>query len=162
MRISDLNSDFCSSSLPAQSTLGRLLEIYQHADKKADSPLTRFVRELLGLDRMEALINGLHSAGNISRLKAPVPDYGEVRDAILAKEKEIGALQTRDREPAEIIRLKESGLRHSLAGIDPPLLHLDHPALLARLAKDPAEPALGTFVMTGGQGGGSAERGGAG
>src|SRR3546814_12892503 len=69
--------------------------------KKADSPLTRFVKELLGLDRMEALINGLHSAGNISRLKAPVPDYGEVRDAILAKEKEIGDLETRERETAE-------------------------------------------------------------
>src|SRR3546814_9195001 len=79
---------------------------------------------------MEALINGLHSAGNISRLKAPVPDYGEVRDAILAKEKEIGDLETRERETAESIRLKESGLRESLAGIDPALLDLDHAALL--------------------------------
>src|SRR3546814_3939389 len=95
MRISDGSSDVCSSDLP----------------------LTRFVKELLGLDRMEALINGLHSAGNISRLKAPVPDYGEVRDAILAKEKEIGDLETRERETAESIRLKESGLRESLAEI---------------------------------------------
>src|SRR3546814_5384396 len=125
MRISDCSSDVCSSSL-----------------------LTRFVKELLGLDRMEALINGLHSAGNISRLKAPVPDYGEVRDAILAKEKEIGDLETRERETAESIRLKESGLRESLAGIDPALLDLDHAALLSRLAEDPEEPDLGALVRT--------------
>src|SRR3546814_1880499 len=97
---------------------------------------------------MEALINGLHSAGNISRLKAPVPDYGEVRDAILAKEKEIGDLETRERETAESIRLKESGLRESLAGIDPALLDLDHAALLSRLAEDPEETDLGALVRT--------------
>jgi len=137
---------FSERSYLAQSTLGRLLEIYQHADKKADSPLTRFVKELLGLDRMEALINGLHSAGNISRLKAPVPDYGEVRDAIPAKEKEIGDLETRERETAESIRLKESGFRESLAGIDPALLDLDHTALLSRLTEDPEETDLVALV----------------
>src|SRR3546814_11798720 len=71
---------FSERSYLAQSTLGRLLEIYQHADKKADSPLTRFVTELLGLDRMDALINGLHSAGNISRLKEPEDGRASMRE----------------------------------------------------------------------------------
>lgn len=80
---------FSERSFLAQSTLGRLLEIYQHSDKKTDTPLTRFVKELLGLDRMEALIGGLYSAGNITRLKSPVPDYGAVREEIAETEAEI-------------------------------------------------------------------------
>jgi exonuclease SbcC len=61
------SSFFSERSYLAQSTLGRLLEIYQHTDKKTDSPLTRFVKELLGLDRMEALIGGLYTAGRKSQ-----------------------------------------------------------------------------------------------
>src|SRR3546814_19803123 len=49
---------------------------------------------------------------------------------------------------AESIRLKESGLRASLAGIDPALLDLDHEALLSRLAEDPEETDLGALVRT--------------
>jgi hypothetical protein len=60
----------------SQSTLGRLLEIYELQDtRRSDSPLTRFVKDLLGLDRMEAVIDGLHSAGNVRRLRDPVPSY---------------------------------------------------------------------------------------
>src|SRR3954463_3053779 len=86
-------SFFSERSYLAQSTLGRLLEIYQHADKKTDSPLTRFVKELLGLDRMEALIGGLYSAGNIARLKVPVAAYGEIRDQIPVDEAELQRLR---------------------------------------------------------------------
>src|SRR3546814_8615132 len=60
----------------------------------------------------------------------------------------IGDLETRERETAESIRLKESGLRESLAGIDPALLDLDHAALLSRLAEDPEETDLGALVRT--------------
>ena len=90
-------SFFSERSYLAQSTLGRLLEIYQHAERKTDSPLTHFVKELLGLDRMEALIGGLYSAGNIARLKAPVPAYQAARDDIPVAEKaidELSRLQT--------------------------------------------------------------------
>src|SRR5438874_2602841 len=39
----------------AQATLGRLLEIYEHQDtRRTDSPLTRFVKELLGLESLDA------------------------------------------------------------------------------------------------------------
>ncbi len=67
----------------AQSTLSRLLEIYQSKDVAAGaSPLTRFVKELLGLDALDALIDGLHDAGNVLRLRGGAHLYWEVRDRV--------------------------------------------------------------------------------
>ncbi|ANK77433.1 hypothetical protein FA04_32915 (plasmid) [Ensifer adhaerens] len=105
----------------AQSTLGRLLEIYQHSDKKTDSPLTRFVKELLGLDRMEAIIAGLHSAGNISRLRIPVPSYDETRAAIAAKEKAIAELEKREIVLKTSVETLEGEVREILKRVDPEL-----------------------------------------
>jgi exonuclease SbcC len=66
----------------AQSTLARLLEIYQHKDARlTESPLTKFVKDLLGLDQLDALVEGLHDAGDVtSRTGAPL--FWDVRDAI--------------------------------------------------------------------------------
>jgi len=73
-----------------QSTLSRLLEIYQDSDaQRSDTPLTAFVKDLLGLDRLEALIDGLHDAGDIRRLRAGVPAYGQVRERLASLEKEV-------------------------------------------------------------------------
>lgn len=124
---------FSERSYLAQSTLGRLLEIYQHADKKTDSPLTRFVKELLGLDRMEALIGGLHTAGNITRLKGPVPGYGEIRDRILLDEANARALAGQADEAAAAIETRENDLRQRLALVDPALLDIDPAELIQRL-----------------------------
>ncbi|QOK90505.1 AAA family ATPase [Ralstonia pseudosolanacearum] len=67
----------------AQSTLSRLLEIYQPKDVAAGaSPLTRFVKELLGLDALDALIDGLHDAGHVRRLRGGANLYWEVRDRL--------------------------------------------------------------------------------
>ena len=112
---------FSERSYLAQSTLGRLLEIYQHSDRKTQSPLTRFVNELLGLDRMEALISGLHSAGNIARLKAPVPAYGETRDAIVSKTTERDAITSEMFELSRSIVAIESDLRSSMSQVAPSL-----------------------------------------
>jgi exonuclease SbcC len=58
----------------AQATLGRLLEIYEHQDtRKTDSPLTRFVKELLGLAPLDALVEGLRSTGNVQRFRDVAP-----------------------------------------------------------------------------------------
>lgn len=64
----------------AQSTLGRLLEIYQYASAREDSQLTRFVKDLLGLDRLEALIDGLDSAGDVRNTRKLAPKYKEAED----------------------------------------------------------------------------------
>ncbi len=139
-------SFFSERSYLAQSTLGRLLEIYQHADKKSESPLTRFVKELLGLDRMEALIGGLHSAGNIARLKAPVPAYGEIRDRIPTDEGEIATLTTQMREAETAIKTQEENLRSHVASIDPSLLDIDLAELIRRLESVSTEGDLTSLV----------------
>lgn len=65
----------------AQSTLGRLLEIYEHQDsRKSDSALTRFVKELMGLENLEAVIHGLHAAGNVRRLRGFTPRFWTARE----------------------------------------------------------------------------------
>lgn len=77
----------------AQSTLGRLLEIYQPKDvAAAASPLTRFVKELLGLDALDALISGLHDAGDVRRLRGGANMYWEVRDRLPIVQQEVDRL----------------------------------------------------------------------
>lgn len=118
-------SFFSERSYLAQATLGRLLEIYQHSDKKSDSPLTKFVKELLGLDRMEALIGGLHSSGNIARLKVPVSAYGEIRDQIPEDEAELQRLRGEMAQDEVALRTGTEALRLQLAAIDPLLVDLE-------------------------------------
>ncbi|WGM47833.1 DNA replication and repair protein RecF [Brevundimonas sp. NIBR10] len=141
-------SFFSERSYLAQSTLGRLLEIYQHTDKKSDSPLTRFVKELLGLDRMEAMIGGLYSAGNIARLKIPVPAYGLGRDDIPVIEKSVADLRRQDDEIAARLAETEPKLRDTLSTVDPSLLVVvaDLPELARRLKTDPEELELVDLV----------------
>jgi DNA repair protein SbcC/Rad50 len=89
----------------AQATLGRLLEIYEHQDtRRTDSPLTRFVKELLGLEALDALIEGLHSVGHVNRLRATAPLYWGART-------DIPWLETN----AAAARENETGLRNGLA-----------------------------------------------
>jgi exonuclease SbcC len=72
----------------AQATLGRLFEVYApRGSKNADEPLMRFVKEVLGLDALDALIDGLYSAADIRRI-----------------EKQSVRWQTADRQTAELGR----------------------------------------------------------
>ena len=77
----DDNRFFAERCYLAQSTLTRLLEIYQTpADPKAASPLTRFVSELLRIDRHDALVDGLYPALHLARLKKLIPGYNRALD----------------------------------------------------------------------------------
>lgn len=58
-----------------QATLGRLLEIYDDQKTNTTSPLTLFVKELLGLDPLDALVDGLYPAFNVARVRNLVPEY---------------------------------------------------------------------------------------
>jgi len=94
----------------AQSTLARLLEIYQHKDARlTESPLTKFVKDLLGLDQLDALVDGLHDAGDVRRLRTGAPLYWDVRDAIPKLEGEIARL-TREQSAlnADVLKLTQS------------------------------------------------------
>ncbi len=101
----------------AQSVMGRLLDLYQHKEKKADSALTKFVKDLLGLDQFDALIDGLHPAGNVTRLREPVPIFWGAREDIPKLENEQKALTTQIQECADDIAQMETALRGDLSGI---------------------------------------------
>lgn len=137
----------------AQATLGRLLEIYEDKDtRKSDSPLTKFVKDLLGLDYLDALIEGLHDAGDVRRLRGTLPAYWEVRDSIPALEKDIRT-DTSERDRLDdaiqnvndrlLRKLAELGFHDALATPDAELTRMlesrpEEPELqrLARLRRD--------------------------
>ena len=75
-----------------QATLGRLLEIYEHQDtRRTDSPLTRFVKELLELDPFDALIEGLRSAGDVRRFRETAPLFWAARADMPRLEAQVAA-----------------------------------------------------------------------
>lgn len=70
----------------AQSLLSQLLTIYQQSGSDLESPLSRFVNELLGLDRLDALELGLRPSLDIRNTRKIAPSYIAVereRDRLL-------------------------------------------------------------------------------
>ena len=140
---------FSERSYLAQSTLGRLLEIYQHTERRSQSPLTRFVKELLGLDRMEAIINGLGSAGHIARLRGPVPAYGTIREDIPRQEKVLLEIDRETHEASTSLHVLRAKLRERMSIVDPSLREdpTDLQELGRSLAFDTEEAALTELVQ---------------
>ena len=77
-----------------QRTLTRLLEIYQ-GDGSADSQLTRFVNDLLGLDELEALLQGTHQLTDKRRLRKLLPEFAVLEAKRDAAEAELDQLRER-------------------------------------------------------------------
>ncbi len=75
---SGLASFFSERCYLPQSLLGQLLQIYQDSDSSPDSPLSRFVNELLGLDRLDAIETGLLPVADIRNLRKTTERYGQV------------------------------------------------------------------------------------
>lgn len=128
----------------AQSTLARLLEIYQHKDARlTESPLTKFVKDLLGLDQLDALVEGLHDAGDVRRLRTGAPLYWDVRDAIPKLEGEIARL-TKDHSTlnAEILQLTQGVLAKLLVMGLPEQTDIRSPQALIQLQSEASEPEL--------------------
>ena len=73
-----LASFFTERCYLPQSLLGQLLQIYQDSDSSPDSPLSRFVNELLGLSRLDAIETGLLPVGDIRNLRKTTDRYGQV------------------------------------------------------------------------------------
>jgi len=75
----------------AQSTLTRLLEFYE--DKAANgTALTRFVKELLELDALDALIDGLYDAGDVRRLRGHAVSFWDMREQVPSLDDELSRL----------------------------------------------------------------------
>jgi len=86
-----LGRHFSERCYLAQSTLSRLLEFYE--DQSANgTALTRFVKELLGLDALDALIDGLHGAGNVRRLRGHAISFWDIREQIPSLDDELSRL----------------------------------------------------------------------
>lgn len=76
-----LTRHFSERCYLSQSTLTRLLEFYE--DKAVNgTALTRFVKELLGLDALDALINGLHDSGDVRRLRGHSVSFWDMREQL--------------------------------------------------------------------------------
>lgn len=103
----------------AQSTLGKLLELYEDKDtRRSDSRLTKFVKDLLGLDHLDALIDGLHDAGDVRRFRSSVPAYAETRENIPIFNRNLDRLRTDLSSCAEDERKSLSAVRDALPALD--------------------------------------------
>lgn len=104
----------------AQSTLGRLLEIYQYASPRHDSPLTRFVKDLLGLDQLDTLIDGLKLVGDVRNIRKLVPEYRQAEE----RRTELVAQRSVLEERLAAARARKAGLvaelRSNLAALQMP------------------------------------------
>lgn len=89
----ELAQFFSERSYLAQATLGRLLELYQASDKRGDSLLTRFVNDLLGLDHLDALIEGLAKSGDIRATRKLITELGDQERLAESLRSELAALQ---------------------------------------------------------------------
>lgn len=128
----------------AQSTVSRLLEMYESKESSThDSPLTSFVKELLGLGELEALIEGLHIAGDIRRLRGPVPEYWHVRSAITDLEREVEAKKAESRELVNDMSVVRDRLRVKLDDVGVAVGEsMTEERIAGVLGDDSEEPAL--------------------
>lgn len=111
----DLGRFFSERCYLPQAALGRLLEIYEHQDsRRSDSPLTRFVKELLGLEALDALIDGLHASGDVRRLKAPAPLFTAARSGAAALSARVEAATKAAASAREAVSALEVELRDKL------------------------------------------------
>lgn len=63
-----------------QSSLGRLLDLYQARESNGHTALEKFVNELLGLEKLDALRDGLYDATDLRLLKRLAVGVGEAND----------------------------------------------------------------------------------
>lgn len=98
-----------------QATLGRLLELYDDNKTDTTSPLTQFVKELLGLDPLDALVDGLYPAFNVARVRNLVPEYRRLETLQTALRVEISgyerSIETVTRSSADRLAVLNATLR---------------------------------------------------
>ncbi|TPN53882.1 AAA family ATPase [Mesorhizobium sp. B1-1-7] len=115
----DLSRFFTERCYLPQAALGRLLELYEHQDsRRTDSPLTRFVKELLGLEALDALIDGLHASGDVRRFREPAPRYWMARSDSSSASRKTNAENAR-KSATEVRAAAEGALTALLDGFAP-------------------------------------------
>lgn len=127
-----------------QALLGQLLQIYQDSDAAPDSPLSRFVSELLGLDRLDAIETGLAPVGDIRNLRKTTERYGQVEYEKSQLERNLAEhRRTRDAaEKALDTALSELNNARSVLGLTDAVDSSNLDAVLDELREIPEEAAL--------------------
>jgi exonuclease SbcC len=116
----------------AQATLGRLLEIYQNANPREESALTHFVRDLLGLDALDALIDGLRPAADVRNTRRLSPAYADAEGRIQTLAARIEDNRKKLTQALNEAMQRRVAIRAVLAALSP----LPEPALGADLPLD--------------------------
>ncbi len=106
----------------AQRRLGTLLEIYARAAPKSDSPLTRFVKDLLGLDELDTLIDGLEPVRDLRLVKTLIPEYAVAAKSIDKQNEEIAALNVQMGAATEDMTNTRERLGESLNALGAPAI----------------------------------------
>ena len=91
-----------------QSLLGQLLQIYQESGSGADSPLAKFVGDLLGLDRLDALEEGLKLLTDVRNVRKVVEGWSQ---AEIEKERLDKLLDDQRRARAEVAATLEKAIK---------------------------------------------------
>lgn len=99
----------------AQVLLNQLLSIYQDAGADAQSPLSRFVHELLGLDKLDALDAGVQPAHDLRNARQLAPNYVWVENQIRQSNLELGRARTLRQELDRSVDERAAELRVACA-----------------------------------------------
>lgn len=108
----DLADFFSERAFLPQALLSQLLQIYQESSSSMDSPLARFVGDLLGLDRLDALEGGLQTLKDVRSIRKSSEKWVEVeaevdRLSASCKSKAVLRAETQRKIDALILELRE-------------------------------------------------------
>ena len=101
-----------------QRLLGRLLEFYEGPGKDGETRLTGFVKDLLGLDELEALIDGLDFLRDKRLVKNQVPSFRALEAELKADRPTIGRLAAELRKSKEELSDQRAALGELLASLE--------------------------------------------
>lgn len=133
----DLIRFFTERCYLPQAALGRLLEIYEHQDsRRSDSPLTRFVKELLGLEALDALIDGLHPSGDVRRLREKAPKFWSARSGASGMARQVKTATDAVTALQQTVADLDAQLRNDLGAFAAPEGELDPGSLGPQIALD--------------------------
>lgn len=143
-----LASFFSERCYLPQALLGQLLQIYQDSDSSPDSPLARFVTELLGLDRLDAIETGLLPVADLRNFRkssaayAPVESEKQRLDRLIADHQQARNIAER----ALTAALSEINAAWKLLGQSDPVREADVATLSDHAALTTEDVAAGQLV----------------
>lgn len=126
---------FVERSFLPQTALGRLLDSYTDTGKQVDTALVRFVKSLVGLDGLDAIIDGLNASGDRRRSKKAVPSWARAADNLSEQ-------QTLRREISDQLETARSALEielDRLRTLVPNPESVGHPKRVDNDEKDPTK-----------------------